>query len=128
MARVACARFKGKVPYAGNLYDAAEDVINRRAGDSIEGIVVVPGMDSIDASAIYAALIASGAATVEIFTDGDLSTKTARSKLEKAEIKAAMASNIILLNNDGCIASQRLELRIAYLERELAAPERPKPL
>ncbi|MDI1229155.1 MAG: hypothetical protein PSY14_15860 [bacterium] len=28
MARVACARFKSKVPYAGNLYDAAEDVIH----------------------------------------------------------------------------------------------------
>lgn len=28
MARVACARFKCKVPYAGNLYDAAEDVIH----------------------------------------------------------------------------------------------------
>lgn len=70
---------------------------------------------------IYAALISSGTATIEIFTEGDLSTKTARSRLEKAEIKAAMASNIILLNNDGRTASQRLELRIAYLERELAA-------
>lgn len=28
VARVACARFKSKVPYAGNLYDAAEDVIH----------------------------------------------------------------------------------------------------
>lgn len=28
MARVACTRFKSKVPYAGNLYDAAEDVIH----------------------------------------------------------------------------------------------------
>jgi hypothetical protein len=27
MARIACSRFKSKVPYAGNLYDAAEDVI-----------------------------------------------------------------------------------------------------
>lgn len=27
-ARVACARFKSKVPYAGTLYDAAEDVIH----------------------------------------------------------------------------------------------------
>lgn len=28
VARVACARLKSKVPYAGNLYDAAEDVIH----------------------------------------------------------------------------------------------------
>jgi hypothetical protein len=28
VARVACARIKSKVPYAGNLYDAAEDVIH----------------------------------------------------------------------------------------------------
>jgi hypothetical protein len=28
MARVACARFKNKVNYASNLYDAAEDVIH----------------------------------------------------------------------------------------------------
>lgn len=28
VARAACARFKSKVPYAGNLYDAAEDVIH----------------------------------------------------------------------------------------------------
>jgi hypothetical protein len=28
IARIACARFKNKVPYAGNLYDAAEDVIH----------------------------------------------------------------------------------------------------
>lgn len=27
VARAACSRFKSKVPYAGNLYDAAEDVI-----------------------------------------------------------------------------------------------------
>lgn len=28
IALVACARFKSKVPYAGNLYDAAEDVFD----------------------------------------------------------------------------------------------------
>ncbi len=28
VARIACARFKSKVPYAGNLYDAADDVIH----------------------------------------------------------------------------------------------------
>lgn len=28
IARVACSRFKSKVPYAGNLYDAADDVIH----------------------------------------------------------------------------------------------------
>ena len=28
VARAACARFKSKVPYAGHLYDAAEDVIH----------------------------------------------------------------------------------------------------
>lgn len=28
IARCACARFKSKVPYAGNLYDAAEDVMH----------------------------------------------------------------------------------------------------
>lgn len=28
MARIACSRIKSKVPYAGNLYDAAEDVIH----------------------------------------------------------------------------------------------------
>jgi hypothetical protein len=28
VARAACARLKRKVPYAGNLYDAAEDVIH----------------------------------------------------------------------------------------------------
>lgn len=27
VAKIACARFKSKVPYAGNLYDCAEDVI-----------------------------------------------------------------------------------------------------
>ena len=70
---------------------------------------------------IYAALVASGVATIEIHIEGELSTKTARSKLEKAEIKAARARNIILLNNDGRTSSQRLELRIAYLEKELAA-------
>jgi hypothetical protein len=27
VAKLACSRFKSKVPYAGNLYDAAEDII-----------------------------------------------------------------------------------------------------
>ncbi len=28
VAKIACHRFKSKVPYAGNLYDCAEDVIH----------------------------------------------------------------------------------------------------
>jgi len=27
VAKIACHRFKSKVPYAGNLYDCAEDII-----------------------------------------------------------------------------------------------------
>ena len=68
---------------------------------------------------VYAALVAAQGGKIEIYTDGNLSTRVARMKLEKAEIDRAIAAKLPLLNNDGDADPVRLKAQIKYLEGEL---------
>lgn len=68
---------------------------------------------------IYHALIDAGGATLEIFTQGDLSTKSNRCVIEFREIATARAEGKNLLNGGSKSNSFLLEMSIKYHESEI---------
>jgi hypothetical protein len=67
---------------------------------------------------IYRALIEAGGASLDVFTHGDLSTKSKRCVIEFREIAAARAEGKTLLNG-GESSAFLLEMSIKYHESEI---------
>lgn len=70
---------------------------------------------------IHIALVEAGGGTIDIYTEGDLSGRPARCRLEKNEIQAVLQEGLPLLNNEGPATKARLKAKIKYLQHELSA-------
>ena len=68
---------------------------------------------------VHAALVTAQGGKIDIYTEGDLSTRQARMKLEKAEIDRAISANLSLLNNETDADAERLKAQIKYYEGEI---------
>lgn len=79
-----------------------------------------PGQGVESEHRIYHALIEGGGATLELYTQGDLSTKSNRCVIESREINKARAEGKSLLNGVGRGAAFALKMSIKYHEIELA--------
>jgi hypothetical protein len=70
---------------------------------------------------VHAALVASHGGKIDIYTEGDLSTRRVRCLLEKTEIERTIIAGVSLLNEEGEVSAERLRARILFLEAELFA-------
>ncbi len=70
---------------------------------------------------IHEALISARTAELWIYTDGDMSNKTTRCRLERGEIEMALKGGMQLLNNDGPDDAAHLEAKVRFHEKEAAA-------
>jgi len=68
---------------------------------------------------VHGALVAAQGGKIDIYTEGDLSTRQARMKFESAAIKAVLDAGGTLINLDGHDNADNLKRKIEYLEEEL---------
>jgi len=67
---------------------------------------------------VHAAIVAAGGGKLDIYTQGDLSTRAKRMELEKAEIERALAQGRRLMNISGEDDVAAIEAKIRFHEQE----------
>lgn len=67
---------------------------------------------------VHAAIVAAGGGKLDIYTEGDLSTRAKRMALEKAEIESALAQGLRLMNISGEDDVAAIEAKIRFHEQE----------
>lgn len=67
---------------------------------------------------VHAAIVAAKGGKIDIYTDGDLSTRARRVELEKAEIERAVAQGLQLVNDMGADDIEAIKAKIKFHEQE----------